>query len=525
MFSKPSVSTILMLCLLLKVIFYQSVIAQQTSEDKKGIQEAQKLLDDLATYGAFTSNFVDFSNSYAQKFQSAFGPYATIYNPFTEQNVSLGVFIEYVKQNFTSGLNMEFSYPENFSMIKSDEDYAEFIFESQQEIFGYSKGNRKIELVIPVLFNIRTNLLNGETLVLKLEKIERRSFGKIDVQLVNIADPKRTLKNLELQLLIHDSIFQRSVSNQNGLVTFIGVPYRDAFSLSFADAHNLRYKKPILYSYDTIKDNMLKYFLPVVKTPDNKHFITSHLSSSLLFGQFRASNLSDSLNYTKINGQGYENAFTFGYAHNLMQIKRSILSFEIGVQFSYASFSLNSNNLQHTFEWSFNSTEKDYLKLTIEDLDFRSSQVNMKAPVYIIFSQKLSNKLIGIIEFGGGINLRYQINSHYSQLASYNISSLNTDFNLDHTNRKNHFESFGKIGMGYGFFAGFKSFFPASSIMYGARLRYVTENDNQNERLSKSIFDNSLYSLYNPKSIVEIMQQKKTHSIGLEFIIAFPLDK
>lgn len=522
MFSKPSVSTILMLCLLLKVIFYQSVIAQQTSEDKKGFQEAQKLLDDLQTYGAFTSNFVDFSNSYAQKFQSVFGPYATIYNPFTDQNVSPGVFVEYVKQNFTAGIIMEFSHPENFSIIKSDEVYSEFTFETQQEIFGHLKGNRKTEFVVPVLFSVRTNQQNGETLVLKLEKIERRSFSKIDVQLVNIADPKKTLKNLELQLVIHDSIFQRSVSDQNGLVTYVGVPYRDAFSLSFADAHNFRYKEPILYGYDTIKNNILKYYLPVVDITDNKHFITSHLSSSLLFGQFRAPNLTDSLNYTNINGLGYENAFTFGYSHSLMHAKRSILSFEIGMQFSYASFSVNSNNLQHTFQWTSNSTESDYLKLSINDLDFRSSQVNMKAPVYIIFSQKLGNKLIGIIEFGGGINLRYQINSHYSQLTSYNISSLNTNFNLDHTNRKNHFESFGKTGFGYGFFAGFKSFLPASSIMYGARLRYVTENDKQNELLSESFFGNSLY---NPKSIVEIMQQKKTHSIGLEFIIAFPLDK
>lgn len=503
---------------------------QHSASNKTDLFYIQKLLEDIQTYGAFTADYNGFSDAFASKFKTLFDENAVLFNPFTAQNNSPEAFSSYCKKNFSNGIYLEFSAPANIYSFKNDTDSQILSFESDLQLIGNFRGKERKEISTPLIITIIIDKQNGTALIRSIQKKENRNFSRVEVQLINLKKPDKPLAGITLQLVLHDSVFQKSVSNQNGIATFVGVPFRDAYSLSLSNKQNILFKKPILYNSDTLSHNELKYFLPAIYNDGFKRYLSLGGFGAAQFVRYSDPAVTDSINYETLSGQGFQYSFNIGFIQNIIQFNSSDLLIETGLQFDYITYSINTSNLQHALLYEINPSDFQAIKFQASKLDFEADEINLKIPLYIVYKHKFNFKLPLIAEIGGGANLMIQVNKYYNQRTEYTISGQNNpvavntpafDPYLSYTDTKKRYQAFSATRLQYTLFAGFKSYFPTSSIMYGFRLKYLADFENLRNPSNNSIFEDDLL---NPTDITKIMQKKTSHAFGLELSVTIPLN-
>jgi len=503
---------------------------QNTASKKTELFYIHKILEDIQTYGAFTSNYNNFSDANATKFNRLFDEDAVFFNPFTEQINSPEEFSSYCKKYFPNGIYLEFSSPTNIYAYKNDDNSQILSFESDLQLIGNFRGKERKESNTPLIITIMIEKQNGAVLIRSIHKREIRNFSRIEVQLINLKKPDKSLSGINMQLVLHDSVFQKSVSNQNGLVTFTGVPSRDAYSLSLSNNQETLFKKPILYSYDTLNYGVLKYYLPVIYTNTYKRYLSLGSSGAMQFVEFNDPKVTDSINYKMLSGQGFQFSFNVGFIQSILQFNTNDLLIETGLQFDYSTYSINTSNLQHSLLYEINPSNFQAINFNASKLDFEADEINLKIPLYIVYKHKFNIKLPLFAEIGGGANLMIQVNKYYNQRTEYTISGQNNtvaanipefDPYLSYTDTKKRYQAFSATRLQYTIFAGFKSYFPTSSIMYGLRFKYLADFENLRNPPNNSIFEDDLL---NPADITKIMQKKTSHAFGLELSVTIPLN-
>lgn len=501
--------------------------AQEVKSDREDLSQIQQLMENFQTYGTFTVDFQHFSDSKANKFLSLFESGAIIYNPFTIKNETPETFALYCKQNFTNGLYLEFSTTFIPVMTLDNERQRQFTIETELQVIGIFQGRERKELIIPLLISIKLDAASESAIFSSILKRELRNIGNISIQLVNVKNPDQILSGIPIALEMHDSIFQQVNSNQNGIVTFSAVPFRDAYKVS-VNAESYQYKKLLLIPEDTSAQRTINYYLPLVPiTVDPDQYFSIGILNSALFVQFDKPVVNDSMNYEKLSGLGYQTFFNMGFSQKLLQNGNSRLFLETGLQFEYSSYSIETSNLVHRV--TSDTTNWNNIWFTANKLDFYSDKVNLNIPLHIAYQYKISSRFPSIFEIGGGVLYTMQLINYYNQQTAYTISkTLTPHENHSHsqlveekgTTTKKRYQAFTRSYLQYELFAGIKHLLPNNGILLGARIHYRTSFIHLKNKSQATILGNNFTK---PIEIPKLMDRKNEHQFGMELSVSIPI--
>lgn len=485
-------------------------------------------LTDLQTYGSFTTNYTSFSEPYASLFLDLFSKDAIIYNPFTKNSTSTESYIQYVKNNFPQGFYFEIGRIEQVRYSENTSgQLSKFTIASTFKINAYNYDSKKEEISVPVEIELSYDKRLKQSVLTGIRKFQELPIEKIQIQLIDPTKPDKKLDKILVELVLHDSIFQKSYSNHNGLVTFVGLPARNQFQARIAKSENLITKK---LSIDCQSPEFLPnsvFYLPVFRSRETKLEMTVSGTTHYVMYDFSNPTLQDTYNLSNVNGDGARMSFSTGFRYGFAEILGFNLIGEIQIQFSRTNLRLEKGKFYHQFQTYDNANDSVLFKVNVNNFLYSGELYEISFPLALNIQRSFNNIYVENLGIGLGLRIAFPMIFSYTQSANYQLLEIYDKIDII---RRNLSEYYNKTS---GFENATEVYISPTASVYGTfkipqigaklLLRFLFDYGNMNLSGGKyfDVVTDDDMKVFNP--LHSFVSKQQYFSMGFEFGIVLPL--
>jgi hypothetical protein len=251
------------LLILLFLITASLSFSQNLSNFSLKGDSAKKIIELYELHGTLHASGRQNSDQQTNLFKGLFAFNATVFNPFTLQQVSLSDYVDYVSNNFVNGFFINVLDYRNLeaTLSEAETEISQIIINAK--FTGYDNRNKKNEKVLKLMLYVTHDEVANQFKISHIRKYFPQPIEVLPIQLINISNLNNYPDELSVSLFVRDTIFQKAVSNNDGKANFYGIPSDYHFKVKIDDEQGYSSRTLTVYPDEYGNVSQRDLFLPI----------------------------------------------------------------------------------------------------------------------------------------------------------------------------------------------------------------------------------------------------------------------